>query len=658
MSDRLEFIGEPFDPSAWTAPEGPETRPVTRLAPPPPAFMGQTTDDDERSALAKLREAFVLSHINALRGQARLQLRLCAPLRNRTRPHSAPRGADELAFKPLARCAVTRLGPEDLARLAGGDAAAVFGASHDSGGCNPDVRLAAAGPLVLTEVTGLCQRCDGRGRMSARIAPGADITDATAQAAQVFALYSGLHLCLADATFVRIDEQHTRIEPSEATESLEMDFEVEQIDLVPRPWLRVNARLGNVRVRNVAVALHEKPGVPIGPARGGIPTRWLGRKSSLGEPVLLNEFHMTHLARGDQGIAFGPEYAHYTGRKTTRLPAGGLLLLDRVVAVEGHRGQLEGGTLITEYDSPTDAWYYGDTANHSMPNCIYMEVSSQAALISGYYFGATLPTPEAELGLRQLGGTATLLQEVDLRGATIRQTSNVLSTTVASGSTLQSFSFTQTVNGVPLYTGESLFGYFSDATLASQTGLDSGRTVPTWLEAERPRSGVHTIDVAARRADPTARRIARNHLALLDQVTVVDHGGRYGNGYLHAQRPIDPEDTLFDWHFVLDPVMPGSFGVESVIQAMQEWLLAVGLDDGLHEPDFILPVGVPFTWKYRGQLLCTDRTSTLEVHLKRIQRSPGRVRVTADASLWKPGLRIYEMTDISVELRESGAAPW
>ncbi|MGH3248858.1 MAG: hypothetical protein ACRDOI_22015 [Trebonia sp.] len=70
------------------------------------------------------------------------------------------------------------------------------------------------------------------------------------------------------------------------------------------------------------------------------------------------------------------------------------------------------------------------------------------------------------------------------------------------------------------------------------------------------------------------------------------------------------------WHFRDDPVIPGSFGVEAVISAMQEWLLDGGLGDGLAAPSFVLPVGVPFSWKYRGQLLPTDGSFTLEVHVK------------------------------------------
>jgi 3-hydroxymyristoyl/3-hydroxydecanoyl-(acyl carrier protein) dehydratase len=369
---------------------------------------------------------------------------------------------------------------------------------------------------------------------------------------------------------------------------------------------------------------------------------------------------MAHFCRGDQAIALGPEFAGYTGRKATRLPSGGLLLVDRVLKLHGTRGEaatLDGGAWhITEYDAPADSWYFTDTANASMPNCVYMETSLQAALMVGYYMGATLGDPAAVVSLRNLGGTATVLREIDLRDATIRQHSRLLSTTDMPGSSLQNFAYTLTVDGEPFYEGETLFGYFSDTALANQTGLDAGKNAPTWLETARP--ATRTIDVAARRADPNARLVARDHLALLDTVDVVDGGGRYGQGYLHAVRAIDPDDWFFARHFHLDPVIPGSLGIETVIQAMQEWLLDSPHAADLVDPAFILPVGAPFTWKYRGQFLPTDAETRLEVHIKEVRRGTGRVRVTADASVWKPGLRIYETLDIAVELREDGAPSW
>src|SRR5262249_42895960 len=158
-----------------------------------------------------------------------------------------------------------------------------------------------------------------------------------------------------------------------------------------------------------------------------------------------------------------------------------------------------------EYDSPADAWYYADSPNASMPNCVAVEAFSQAALLIGYHLGPTLLAPDTPVSLRQLSGTATVLREVDLRDTTIRQHTELVSTAVPPGSTLQSFTSTQSVHGEPFYTGETMFGYFSRQVLANQSGLDGGRFVPTWLDEQRPTSGVRTIDVAARRADPDER---------------------------------------------------------------------------------------------------------------------------------------------------------
>ncbi|MFD2419704.1 beta-ketoacyl synthase [Amycolatopsis pigmentata] len=617
----LEFVGEPFDALAWAEPDEAPSEPtaVPAVQAPPTRAAADLAHD--------LRKSIMDAHVSALRAQERMQLALLrtpppAPLRAST--------VDEGAFKPLARTPVTNLDRAHLERLAEGAIADVFGPAYDQGGANPDIRLGAGNPLVLTSAT---LRPDG----VAVTWEGQDGEEAARQAAQLFALYLGLHLCLPDAVFAH--------EPLAPLPTGPLDFHLTAADLVPRPWLRLHGH-----GTDVAVTVEEKPGTPIGPERGGqVPD--LGRKGAL-----LSEFHMAHLARGDQGIAMGPEFAHYTGRKATRLPTGGLLLVDRVVRIDGERGKFDHATYTTEYDSPADSWYYAETANDSMPNFVYMETSLQAALLVGYYLGPTLSTPERTMSLRNLGGTATVLREVDLRDKTIRQESELLSTTILPGSSLQSFAYTLFTDGEPFYRGETLFGYFSDEALANQTGLDAGKSVPTWLDEHRP--ATRRIDLDRRRADPAARLCSRGNLTLLDYVDVVDGGGHYGEGYLHSVRRIAPDDWFFARHFHLDPVIPGSLGVESVIHAMQEWLLDAGLADGLRDPGFIVPEGSPFTWKYRGQFLPSDGACTLEVHLKEIRRGPGRVRVTADASLWKPGLRIYELTDVAVEIREQGAQPW
>jgi 3-hydroxymyristoyl/3-hydroxydecanoyl-(acyl carrier protein) dehydratase len=512
----------------------------------------------------------------------------------------------------------------------------------------------------------------GAGRAAGADASARAVVAAVTQAAQVAALSFGLHLCLADATFADrcpgLPGAPPLVDVPALSGPADLVIDVTAVDLVPRPHLVVDAevRAGGApagaapvgMVRGVTVAVVERPGVPVGPQAGGFPARWLGRRGAHGEPAILSEFHLAHACRGDQGTALGPEFARYTGRKATRPPDRGLLLVDRVMALDARRGQLDRGAIRTEYDSPADSWYYQDTANASMPNCVYMETSLQSALVLGYHIGSTLAMPDASVSLRNLGGTATVLREVDLRDKTITEHATLLSTSLVPGSSLQDFEYAQSVDGAPYYRGKTLFGYFSDAAMASQAGLDAGRYQPTWLEEQPAAPPTRVIDIAARRADPSAALVSRRHLALLDEVRVVDGGGRFGLGYLWSARAIDPSDWFFARHFHYDPVVPGSFGVEAVLHAMQEWLLDSGHAAGLRAPGFVLPAGLPFTWKYRGQLLPGDGQFTLEVHIKSVERRPGRVRAVGEASVWKPGLRIYHLTGAAVELREEGAPPW
>ncbi|WP_190815970.1 beta-hydroxydecanoyl-ACP dehydratase [Saccharopolyspora pogona] len=716
MNDELEglgFDGEPFNPFTGATREPPGgAQPVLQrtsaarqvpVTQPPPA-AGQAAGTSHIAAVAReMRSAVANAHRNALHAQVLLQVKtlsqwgvaLAAPepapacgarffevVDGHIRPTGVPPSVrvvpfvtTEARFKPLARSEQTRLGRDDLGRLTEGDMAGVFGPGYLQPGCNPSVKLAAGASLLLGEVTQIELRggSSGRGQVVASAGPldgtPESLLAAAGQAAEIFVLYLGLHLCLADATFVPGDgsgepaRSEVELARPGPLHSAEIRLDVTDVDLVPRPHVRANVEFrsgGTVagRVLGLSLAVVEKPGVPIGPARGGILPAFLGRYSAAGEQTMISEFHIAHFARGSHGIAFGPEFEHYSDRRATRVPDRGLTMVDRLVSMDGRRGKLDGASYETEYDSPADSWYYADTANASMPNTVYMETSLQSALSIGYFLGPTLSDPEAPVSLRNLGGTATVLREVDLRDKTIRQRSKLQSTTLNNGASLQSCSYTMLVDGEPFYVGETLFGYFSETAMANQTGLDAGRNVPTWLEEQQPCPATRTIDVAARRADPSAPLCARDHLALLDDVQVVDEGGNYGKGYLRAVRRIDPDDWFFARHFPHDPVIPGSLGVETVIQAMQEWLLDAGLGEGMSDPGFILPVGAPSTWKYRGQFLPTDGEATLEVHIKDVRRGPGRVRVTGDASMWKPGLRIYELTDIAVELREEGAQPW
>ncbi|MFE7659508.1 beta-ketoacyl synthase N-terminal-like domain-containing protein [Streptomyces celluloflavus] len=597
-------------------------------------------------------------------------------------------------FKPLARTPKRSLDERDLTLLAEGRVAEVFGPAHDQGGRNPSLRL-PHGRLRFLDGVDLIDPTGGPRGLGKLLAgkhlepdawyftchfpddpvlAGSLAAEGAMQLLQMYALYLGLHLCLPDARFQPITGLPTTVQVRGpiTPDHREVRYEVDivTVDLLPRPRIIADVLIHRdgkpvVAIRDMGVEIREKPGTS---CHGGPDEGLRGRGGPDGRPALLNEFHMAHAARGDLATAMGEEFAIYRGRRAPHLPGGDFLFVDRAVELDGRRGALRPGAgLVTEYDSPPDAWYH--RGGRDLPYCVLMETSLQAAILLGYYLGATLEVPDEEFSLRNLGGRATLLRRVDLRGQTIRHRSRLLSHTVSGDSILQSFAFELSVCGEVFYTGESQFGYFTDEALARQAGLDRGAYTAPWLERQRdlPRDAVIRVDpwsVAPASTDASpgsgARRPAADHrLDLVDHLDIVRDGGDHGLGYLLGHTRIPSDAWYFACHFHRDPVMPGSLGVEAILQSLRAYAVAAGLAREIRQPHFVTPADVPLTWKYRGQVPPDTEEIRFEAHVKRIHREPGRVLVVGDASLWKPGLRIYELTDVAVEIRsgQTVAAP-
>ncbi|MFE0574429.1 beta-ketoacyl synthase N-terminal-like domain-containing protein [Streptomyces albogriseolus] len=592
-------------------------------------------------------------------------------------------------FKPLARTDVTSLSGADLALLAEGRPGEVFGPRWDqrTDGANRSLRLPGEMLRMIDEITSVDRLGGprGLGRLSAvkRLDPdgwyfrchftgdpvlaGSLIAEGGVQLLQVYAMYLGMHLVLPDGEFQSVPglETEVKVRGQITPDMRQVRYEVDVIELtmLPRPTVIADITVYDgdkpiVSMRNFGVRVQEKPGTPYRPETGGLPA-FLGRRNERGEAAFINELHLAHAAKGDLGTAMGTEFEIYAGRRAPYIPNGDFRFVDRIMRLDGTRGDLSpGSTMATEYDSPREAWYYADNGPAGMPNCVVMETSLQAAILLGYYLGATLAKPEEELSIRNLDGRATFVKDLDLRGRTIRHESELLSSQAVPGATLQNFRYRLLADDEVFYEGESLFGYFTEQALSNQVGLDSGQYVPPWLESARERleeSAVRRLPVRSddRWFTPAAGsglRLGDGHLRLVDEVTLVDGGGEHGKGYVHGHRRIDPDDWYFSCHFHRDPVMPGSLGVEAVLQGLQALVIESGLADGMGPVRFAVPRDVPMGWKYRGQILREDREMTFDAHIKEVRRTDGRLTVVADASVWKPGLRIYELTDIAVDV--------
>jgi len=435
---------------------------------------------------------------------------------------------------------------------------------------------------------------------------------------------------------------------------------IEPFKHVERPLMKVMSDLNAPKEKGVTPIQHFE--APLVAGQNRVPNQ-----------APFTPWHMFEFATGNISKCFGPDFDVYKGRIPPRTPCGDLQVVTQVVEVQGTRLDLKKtSSCIAEYCVPSDAWYFTkNSVNNWMPYSLIMEIALQPnGFISGY-MGTTLKYPEKDLFFRNLDGSGDLIKQVDLRNKTIVNKSVLLSTTMAGGMIVQSFTFelyvkdensaAQALESHDLfYKGTAVFGYFGGDALTNQLGIDNGRTTYPWFEDNKtPKSDIDVIDLSDQNlalykapSNKPHYKLAGGQMNFIDTVSIVEGGGKAGVAYVHGERTIDATDWFFRYHFHQDPVMPGSLGVEAIIELMQTYALKNDLGKEFTNPRFIAPTTL-VKWKYRGQITPLNKQMSLDVHITDIIRTEGEVRLVGDANLSKDGLRIYEVKDIVLSIIEA-----
>lgn len=379
-------------------------------------------------------------------------------------------------------------------------------------------------------------------------------------------------------------------------------------------------------------------------------------------PVLFNERQIEEFATGSVAACFGPRFAGVEGQRVPRIPNGDLKLLSRITAISETSSGFEGVSSITaEYDVPAAPWFYTENAYPFNPYSIFMEIALQPCGFLAAYKGSFLLFPGKDLYFRNLDGQADLLRDIDLRGKTVSTQARLLSTAVFEGTIIQRFEFECACEGVVFYRGSSAFGFFTREAMLKQVGLDSGKAVLPWLEQTDQKAARLDLTSPAGRAryyrppspDRPYYRLSAGRLDLLDEVVLRPGEGRFGQGYIYATRQINPADWFYKCHFYQDAVMPGSLGIEAILQAMQVFAIEQNLGRHLKSPRFGLLFDHNLAWKYRGQITPDNRQMSLEIHLNRVEIGERQVILTGEACLWKDQLRIYEIKQVGLALYDA-----
>ncbi len=345
---------------------------------------------------------------------------------------------------------------------------------------------------------------------------------------------------------------------------------------------------------------------------------------------------------GKPSEAFGEPYRVFDReRRIARLPRPPFQFLDRIIEVSGEPFKLvEGVTVAAEYDVPADAWYFQAARQPEMPFSVLLEVGLQPCGWLAAYLGSAL-TSATDLKFRNLDGNAVQHRPVTPRSGTL--TTRVKITRIASsgGMIIQSYDFAISDRQGPVYTGDTVFGFFSAASLAQQVGVrDAQPYQPTEAEVVRGEQFAY----------PAEEPFPEKQLRMIDRVELfVADGGPQGLGWIRGSKLVDPDEWFFKAHFYQDPVCPGSLGLESLVQllkvvAAKRWGAAA---DSRFET---LAPGERHSWNYRGQIIPSNEKVTVEAVVTSVDDEQRLLK--ANGYLSVDGKVIYQMKDFTVRVSE------
>jgi len=408
-------------------------------------------------------------------------------------------------------------------------------------------------------------------------------------------------------------------------------------------------------------------------------------------PPLLDRAKCLEFAVGRVTGVLGPEFAVVdTYPVRVRLPDEPLMLVDRILEIDGEKGSLTQGRVVTEHDVLPGAWYLdGDRA----PISITVEAGQADLFLSGY-LGIDF-VAKGVRAYRLLDATVTFHRGLPRPGETIRYDITI-DRFVRQGETyLFFFQFDGTINGQTVLTmRDGCAGFFTTREIENSHGIvltaddktpAGGRVTGDFapiVQQDAPQSfGDAQLD-ALRRGDlggcfgaPFDKlslrdplRLPDGRMTLIHRVTTLDlHGGRFGLGLVIAEADVQPDDWYLTCHFVDDMVMPGTLMYECCVHTLRFFLLRVGWvgerDGVCYEP---IP-GVASALQCRGPVTTSTRTVRYELHIKEIgyrAEADGSQTpyVLADALMYADDKRIVRMDNMSLQVtglsREEIEAAW
>ncbi len=389
-------------------------------------------------------------------------------------------------------------------------------------------------------------------------------------------------------------------------------------------------------------------------------------------PVAFDRDQCMAFAIGSVGAVLGPEFDVVdTYKVRVRLPDEPLMLVDRILSVEGEKCSLGSGRVVTEHDVLPGAWYLdGDRA----PVCISVE-AGQADLFLCSYLGIDHQV-KGERSYRLLDAKIRFHRGLPQPGETIRYDIHIDRFVKQGPTYLFFFRYEGHIGNQHLITmTDGCAGFFTEEEVRNSGGIiltDEDRSpavrvdgepfaplVPVGRESydERQVEALRSGRVETCFGEPFKEiillptlRLPGGRMRLIDRVVALDtEGGRWGLGTIRAEADIHPDDWFLTCHFVDDKVMPGTLMYECCAHTLRVLLLRLGWitdrADACYEP----VVGIPCRLKCRGPVTPSTRHVHYELEIKEIGYKP-EPYVIADAHMFADGHYIVFFKDMSMQM--------
>jgi len=394
------------------------------------------------------------------------------------------------------------------------------------------------------------------------------------------------------------------------------------------------------------------------------------RSSPMEKPALLTREQCLEYAVGKAGDVLGKEFEIIdTYPVRVRLPDEPLMLVDRIMDIEGEMLSLTPGKIITQHDVKKNAWYLD---GGKAPVSISIE-AGQADL----FLCAWLGIDHAIKGTRKyrlLDARVTFHRSLPEPGETIEYHIEIDRFLKQGDVYLFFFHYKGYINDQLLISmRDGCAGFFTEEEVEDSGGIIlkteelekiiPKQTFPALLPVKKLSFTDEKVEALrngnleqAFGSDFKNKRLGQGlklpgqKMHLIDRVLEFDpKGGRFGLGSIIAEADIHPDDWFLICHFIDDRVMPGTLMYECCAHALRIFTQRMGW---ISDRDDVFYDAVPENesdLKCRGPVTPDTKKARYEIEIKEMGYAP-EPYVIADAHMFSDDLRIVLYKNMGMKL--------